>query len=321
MKYLLIILLSSFSLKFTLQAQSWKRYQVTFKYDPAFKGGPNEGGPKMNWGKWTKYLNIKEFETAAAWIDLPPLEKGEVIRGVMQGDIRDIGALKDFAARNKIAIYESHMVHNPYGGPHKTFLQEAAKVTGHPELAHAGAIIQGVSNKGRFAAHFAHFWPERTLAVILDQSWTSGNPLKKAGEYNAGNLPMGKGVPYFFNSSKDDVQGGSNRRLLHYNWCTKAFKQKQPCTSIISHESVKHGRPGDRTLQAAWLEDVLNLRLPAIIPTDGNPYELIPVDPSTQGGHMSVKIVTEGKVSHYTNVKVGPAGKVKNVSWWIPGAK
>ena len=50
-------------------------------------------------------------------------KKGLLIRGVMQGDIRDIGALKDFAARNKIAIYESHMVHNPYGGPHKTFLQ------------------------------------------------------------------------------------------------------------------------------------------------------------------------------------------------------
>ena len=78
MKYLLIFLLSISALNLTLQAQSWKRYQVTFKYDPAFRGGPNEGGPKMNWGKWTKYLNIKEFETAAAWIDLPPLEKGAV---------------------------------------------------------------------------------------------------------------------------------------------------------------------------------------------------------------------------------------------------
>ena len=131
--------------------------------------------------------------------------------------------------------------------------------------------------------------------------------MKKAGEYDAGNLPMGKGVAYFFDSSKDDaLRGGSNRRLLHYNWCAKAFKQK------LLHVRQSHfmsplnlwTTKSDRTLQAAWLEDVLNLRLPAISPTDGNPYELIPVDPSTQGGHMSVgRCPLKAKSHDYTNVQ------------------
>lgn len=298
-----------------------QKYTVTFEYDPAFKGGPNKGGPKMNWGGWTKYLNLEEFDTATAWIELPSsLERGDVIRGVMPSNIRNMGALREFAERNKIAIYESTYVHNPYGGPHKTFLREAAKVTGHPELEHAGAILQGNSNQGRYAAHFAHYWPERTLAVILDHSWTNGHPLKKAEDYNAGNTPMAEGVPYFFNASKDDAQGGINRRALHYQWCIKGFKEDHPCTSIISYESVPHRDPGDRSLQAVWLEDVLTLRLPAIIPADGTPYELIPIDPDKVGGHMSVKIVTEGNISHYTNVKVGPIGDVSSPSWWIPGA-
>lgn len=198
-------------------------------------------------------------------------------------------------------------------------LKELGKVSGHLEVEHAGAVLYGTSNKGRFAAHFAHFWSERTLAVILDYSWTSGTPLKSVKDFSYGQLPMAKGVPYFFNASQKDAQGGFNRRALHYNWCIKGYKSGQPCTSIISYEDVVHGNPGDRTLQGVWLEDVIKIRVPEKISKDGKLYKLIPVNPKRSSGYMSVKIKTKEKISYYTDIKVGP--RVSRTSWWIPRAK
>ena len=61
----------------------------------------------------------------------------------------------------------------------------------------------------------------------------------------------------------------------------------------------------------------MKIRIPEKIPANGK-YELIPVNPRKSGGYMSVKIKTSGKISHYTDIKVGP--RVSRTTWWIPGA-
>jgi len=285
----------------------WKSFKVTYSYDPEYKQGP-----KLL-DRWSK-TKIEYFKSKTITVKIPAdMKKGEVIKGV----IRENRAFAAFAHKNRFAMYNKEGDY-PYGGPHKTMLKELAEVSGHPEVEHAGAVLYGTSNKGRFAAHFAHFWPERTLAVILDHSWTSGVPLKSVKVFSSGQLPMAKGVPYFFNASQKNAQAGYNRRELHYKWCIKGYKSGQPCTSIISYEDVGHGDPGDRTLQGVWLEDVIKIRVPEKISTDGKAYKLLPVDPRKSGAYMSVKIKTAGKVSYYTDIKVGP--RVSRTSWWIPGS-
>lgn len=60
-------------------------------------------------------------------------------------------------------------------------------------------------------------------------------------------------------------------------------------------------------------------RLPKEIPANGKAYKLLDVNPRRCGGYMSVKIITEGQISYYTDIRVGP--RVSRTSWWIPGAK
>ena len=299
-----IIMISFLLFSFNSYSQSWKTIEVTYSYDPEF----DNRSISFNW----RNRKFEKFETKTIKVRIPSdLKKGEMIKGVIPFN----RSFEDFAYKNRFAMYDNEG-NKPYGGPHKTMLKELAKLTKHPEIEHAGAVLYGTSNNGRFAAHFAHFWPERVLAVILDHSWTRGVPLKKVSGYEYGQLPIAEGVPYFFNASQKDAHSGANRRALHYAWCTKAYKMKHPCTSVISYEDVGHNDPGDRTLQGVWLEEVIKLRVPEI-PSNGIPYKLIPVNPKSTGGAMSVKIVTEGKVSHYTNVKVGP--KVSRSSFWVPG--
>ncbi|WP_157473661.1 hypothetical protein [Lentisphaera araneosa] len=293
-----------------LNAGTWKSYEVTYGFDPEFKNGPEF---LAEWKKRDQTV----FKTKTITLKIPSdMKPGERIRGVIASN----RSFEDFAHKNRIAMYDK-TGNLPYGGPHKTMLKEAAKLTGHPELEHAGAIVYGTSNGGRFAAHFAHFWPHRTLAVILDHSWTSGSPNKKVSTYEYAQLPISLGVPYFFNSSQKDAKGNKDRRKLHHSWCKSATKSGQACTAVISWEDVGHGEPGDRTLQGVWLEDVMTLRVPAVIPMNGKPYQLLKVNPKTQGGHMSVKIFTKGLISHYSDIAVGPIKKIKPVTCWLPGAK
>lgn len=213
----LFLIFSSIFMTSAVQALDWKTYEVTYEFDPAYKKGP-----KINWGK-TKYTT---FKTKTIKVKIPAdMKEGEVIKGV----VANHRSFEAFAHKNRFAMYDREG-NIPYGGPHKTMLKELGKLSGHPEVEHAGAVVYGTSNKGRFASHFAHYWPERTLAVILDHSWTSGYPLKSVKEYEYGQLPMTKGVPYFFNASQKDAHGGNNRRELHYNWCIKGFKSGQACT-------------------------------------------------------------------------------------------
>ncbi len=289
----------------------WKSFDVTYEMDPDYKNGPS-----MNW----KGRKIARFEERTSKIWIPAdMEKGETIRGVMPKGIRGLG---EFAHRNRIALFDGG-ANAPYGCVNKTFLKAAAKVTGHPELEHAGAIQQGLSNGGRFEAHAAHFWPEKVIAVILDHSWCGG-PTMKASGYNYGILPVAEGIPFFFNASQKDKFQGFDRRALHYRWCESAFngKAKQPCTSVISYEDVGHGNCGTRALQAIWLEEVLALRVPVYIDPDGAPYKLKPIDVNRVGGHVVATLSTfEGRSIH-TDVQVGPVGFMKkDVSWWIPGPR
>jgi pimeloyl-ACP methyl ester carboxylesterase len=288
---------------------NWKSFDVTFKMDPTFKKGP-----RMEW----KRKKLEYYKEGKGVIMLPAdLKENETIRGVMK---KTKGELEQFALKNRFALYSGD-ADKPYGGPQKTFLEAAAKVTNHLEIAHAGAVLWGTSNGGRFAANFAHFWPERTLAVILDHSFCNG-PIKSVDKYSYGNLPISPGVPYFFNASKKDLYQNFDRRTRQYNWCVEAFNTySQPCTAVVSYESVGHSNPGIRSLQVVWLEEVLAMRVPAFIDPKGKPYKLKRVDPKKEGGHVSAVIETFEGRSIQTKVIAAPIGKIKKPSYWVPGPR
>ena len=210
-------------------------FQVTYEFDPAYKNGPS-----MDW----KGRKVEIFKEKTVKIRIPvSIKKGDVIRGVM---VHRRG-WDEFAERNNIALIDGKAL-APYGGPHKTFLKEAAKVTGHPELEHAGLIFHGVSNVGRFGAHFAYNWPERTIAVILDHSWTPSAP-NGGKNYSYGNLPAAEGVPYFFNGSQRDMFQNFDRRMLHFKWATSGFNgSKHPSPKPLTPVSAsrKHFRKPPR---------------------------------------------------------------------------
>jgi len=288
----------------------WTVHEVTYEMDPDY-----ENGPSMDWKK-RRVVTFKE-RTSKIWIPAD-MQEGETIRGVMTR----IGGFREFAHRNRIALYDGG-AQGPYGCINKTFLKAAAEVTKRPELEHAGAILQGLSNVGRFEAHAAHFWPEKVIAVILDHSWCGG-PCLKAGGYSYGQLPVAEGIPFFFNSSQKDKYQGFDRRALHFNWCRSAFtgKAKQPCTSVISYEDVGHNNCGDRSLQITWLEEVLALRVPVFIDPNGAPYKLKPVDVNKVGGHVKATLGAFDGRSIHTDVAVGPVGFAGNkATWWIPGPR
>jgi len=288
----------------------WSVHEVTYEMDPDYKGGPS-----MDW-KGRKVVPFKE-RTSKIWIPAD-MKEGETIRGVMAR----IGGFGEFAHRNRIALYDGG-AQGPYCCINKTFLKAASEVTKRPELEHAGAILQGLSNVGRFEAHAAHFWPEKVIAVILDHSWCGGPSIKPAG-YSYGQLPVAEGIPFFFNSSQKDKFQGFDRRALHHNWCRSAFtgKAKQPCTAVISFEDVGHGNCGTRSLQIIWLEEVLALRVPVFIDPNGAPYKLKPVDANRVGGHVKATLGSfEGRSIH-TDVAVGPVGFAgKKATWWAPGPR
>lgn len=283
--------------------QSWQSVQVTCEY-------PNPDKPNQPAEKRTITLKIPGG-----------MAQGEAIRGVMP----DLGGLQQFAHRNRIALY-SHRTPGPLGMPPQAMLDAAAAAAKRPELKYAGAILQGLSSKGRERAHAAAFEPDRVIAVLLDHSWTPPGPTGKPTKFEYGHLPEAAGVPYFFNASRNDSFQGFDRRALHYNWCTSAFRTKnQPCTSVIHHERGGHGNCGSRDLQAVWLEEMLPLRVPEKIPTDGTPYKLIPVNPQRTGGLV---IATLGKdeegLSIHTEVSVGPVSVFSQrgqCNWWVPGPK
>jgi hypothetical protein len=134
------------------------------------------------------------------------------------------------------------------------------------------------------------------------------------------------GAAIFANSSKKDTYQGHNRRRLHYAWTTSSY----PCTQSIYYKPTGHGMRGYSTaLLTVWLDEVIALRVPpaTLIPRDGSPYELIPIDPKVVGGGVACELVaakpSEGGDIH-TNVEVGPLNSfgrpgTGHQKFWIPG--
>jgi hypothetical protein len=280
----------------------WKSFTITFLAEHGEKPDSKGGELKLS-------LRIPA-----------DMKQGEALRGFMP----QLNGLDAFAHRNRIAVCKGLM--GPYGGPNQAMRDAAAEATGHAELKHAGAILQGLSYAGRVRAHYAAYHPEHTLAVILDHSCAPSSGPTKPGEYSYGNLPAAQGVPFFFNASRNDSFQGIDRRALHYQWCTTAFrKYLQACTTVIHYERGGHGSVGSRDLLAAWLEEVLALRLPKSIPTDGTPYKLTPIHPHKVGGLVFANLAKDAEgLTIHTDVAIGPVSLVRDCAkcnWWIPGGK
>jgi len=280
----------------------WKSFTITFQAEHGEKPDSKGGERKLS-------LRIPA-----------DMKQGEALRGFMP----QLKGLDEFAHRNRIATCKGLM--GPYGGPNQAMRDAAAKATGHAELKHAGAILQGLSYAGRVRAHYAAYNPDQTLAVILDHSWAPSSMSIKPGKYSYGNLPASQGVPLFFNASRNDSFQNFDRRALHYQWCTTAFRRyRQACTTVIHHERGGHGNVGSRELLAVWLEEVLALRLPKSIPTDGSPYMLTPIHPHKVGGLVFANLAKDADgLTIHTNVAIGPVSSVRSrakCNWWIPGGK
>lgn len=225
------------------------------------------------------------------------------IRGVMQ---EAGGPLNEFAHKNQVALIKKL---DQGRGFSKELLVAAAEAAGRPELAFAGAIVQGISAQGREAAKWAAANRDRAIAVILDHSfcWGIGQPVMVAG------------VPMYFNATYQNLFQNHDRRKLQGQWCKGAYRRRQPCTSIIDFvKGGGHGGRGTTTLTALWLDEAMNHRVPLNVPV-GKAYHLIDVDPAQCGGYVSIEFAMEGKRSYHTNVKV--LTRSAGASWWVPGPK
>lgn len=250
----------------------------------------------------TYSLNGKQMSNKV-FIPIYPGDTQPPIRGVIQ---HANGPLKTFAYENQVALFTGL---DEGRGFSKDLLKATAEAAKRPEIEFAGAIVEGVSKGGREAADWAAANRERAIAVILDHSaiWSMDFPKRVSG------------VPMFFNATYADLYQNIDRRKSHYEWCSAAYKAGQPCTSII--DIVKnggHGGRGSTELTAIWLGEVMNLRVPANVPS-GKAYELIDVDPSKIGGYVSAKLSMDGKRAYHDNVKV--TVKPGGATWWIPGPK
>ena len=251
---------------------------------------------------FTYQLNGKEMSNK---IYIPTYDGGSQppVRGVMQNVG---GPLKTFAYDNQVAMIAGL---DEGRGFSKALLAAAAEAAKRPEIEFAGAIVQGISRGGREAADWASANQQRAIAVILDHSaiWSMDFPKRVSG------------VPMFFNATHADMFQNIDRRKAHFEWCSAAYNAGQPCTSIIDHvKDGGHGGRGSTDLTAIWLGEVMNLRVPANVPT-GKAYQLIDVKPSKVGGYVSAKLSMDGKRAYHDHVEV--TTKPSGANWWIPGPK
>lgn len=277
--------------------------------------------PAQVWETFTFTVPTKgkdgEAKETTFKVQLAKKEQAAPIRGVMQAN----GSFMEIAHKHNLAVVNQYD-EGKTRGPSAGYLAAAAKACNRPELEFAGAVVIGCSAGGRQAAQWAGFHPERTLAVFLDHSFAGA--VHDKPNYDYGNLPIVPGVPMCFSATRDNLYQNANRRELHYNWCTTAFRDhQQPCTTSIYYEPSNHCQVKSRELQAVWLDEVLSLRIPATIPV-GKTYGLIPVTIRT-GGLVKAELPKDdtGR-SYHDEVVIGPAQKVANsktMNFWVPGPR
>ena len=267
---------------------------------------------------------VPSWETVSFTYEIKGKEKTFKVQlpsgeGPIRGAIRSNRDFTEVAFKHRLAVFSGF----DETGPSEEFLTAAAKAAKRPEIEHAGAVVIGCSAGGRRAAQWGAFQPKRTLAVILDHSWTSGVPhAKPSNDY--GNLPIVPGVPMCFTATHDNMHQNFDRRALHYRWCTNAFRfHYQPCTTSIYFKETGHCRIGSRALQAVWLDEVLALRIPKEVPVD-KAYALKPVTIKT-GGVVKADLKLKEERSLHGAVGIGPlrggAKSLKALNFWVPGPK
>ena len=251
-------------------------------------------------------------------VQLPKKASPDPIRGAIQQN----GSFMAVAHKHNLAVFDRYDEGHDRG-PSLKFLAEAAKACKRPEIEFAGAVGIGLSASGRKAAQWAGFNRERSLAVILDHSAAGGVNTEPSYDYM--NLPIIPGVPMCFNETREDLYQGIDRRACHYNWCTSAFRgYQQPCTASIYYDPKEnHHKVLSREFEAVWLDEVLSLRIPNIIPV-GKPYKLTPGTSQT-GGLVKVDLAKDEKGrTYHDNVVIGPAQKITKsteMNFWVPGPK
>jgi hypothetical protein len=278
----------------------------------------SEGAAEWETVAFTFPMKVKdEMKDVQFKVQIPKRDSSSPIRGVIQHD----GSFMAVAHKHNLAVFDRYDEGHDRG-PSIKFLAEAAKACKRPEIEFAGAVGIGLSAQGRKAAQWAGFNSERSLAVILDHSTAGAVSTKPSYDYM--NLPVIPGVPMCFNETREDFYQNIDRRTCHYNWCTSAFRDyQQPCTASIYYDPKEnHHRVLSREFEAVWLDEVLSLRIPNIIPV-GKPYKLTPVTVQT-GGLVKVDLAMDGKRAYHNNIVIGPAQNVtkfKEMNFWVPGPK
>ena len=195
-------------------------------------------------------------------------------------------------------------------------LKEAAALCGHPEVAHARAILHGVSAQGGLATEEMQKKPDKVIAVIylhnVNRTNSNGVPILYVAASREGFWP--KAIPHHDRVSAWRKTGEST------------------FASFIVHYS-QHASNGDWSYIVLWIEEVMKLRVPGNIPLDGSPYDMNAFEESV--GYIGDCDAIEIPKGHedddfgnqrYINAVVYPyndypGGGEKNGDCWLPSKR
>jgi len=244
------------------------------------------------------------------------MKQGEAIRGAMSGGWDGDNTPSGEAAeadiertchKQRIAQFARRTYHLA----HHTSLSsvtEAAKMCGHPELAHAGIIYGGISAQGRHAMKDCLQFPERTLAVY---------PMH-IGDSRVEEVPSpGEKFPTCWATGNTD--GTSNGPPGNLKRCEELRAEGALVTP--HNHLANHNRMGPADYLMLWLEQVMKYRVPQNIPTDGSKYSLLQMR-DEDGWVGTCKCVTVGNGFEYVDKKVWKysdfPGDPNKTSSWFP---
>jgi poly(3-hydroxybutyrate) depolymerase len=232
------------------------------------------------------------------------------------GDGRPMAAdafWQTFAAKHSLALVGCRFTDKPHD---QSFIEEyidvargsgqalldvlatfAAK-TKHPELAHAPFFMWGMSAGGQFNYEFVAWKPERVAAFIVN---------KGGIYYHALVSKAAREVPGILFTGEKDLEFRTNT----INGLFAVNRRGGALWALTQEPGAGHVVARSRDLGAMLFEDVLPLRVPDAIATNG-PVTLKPIEPKS--GFI-------GDLKAMTTKPTAEAGTLSAPTSWLPTAR
>lgn len=150
-------------------------------------------------------------------------------------------------------------------------LQYYAIQISHPELAFSGLIHTGLSQSGTQAFAFSMYYPDQTIATV--QTHPSTASIYQWTRYKWSDTRVHR-VPMLYNIGGKDLIGDGetwacSRQLLR-QFIAKA-RPLNPVWSGYIDKDVGHSEFKNHTFTLQWLQKMIDMRIPAIIPDNKYP--------------------------------------------------